>query len=83
MKSNLIQNAVAIVLGIIFFAALFFAVLTGLEKQSEVTCIKLQNQSEEFKHAGFYLTESESHICDELGIEIDAPVLKASGEIVK
>jgi len=79
--TKIIQNCVSIVLALVAIAILFFAMLTGLNKQSEVTCIKLQNQSQEYR--GFYITESEDTMCDSIGIEVDAPVRGVDGEIIR
>jgi len=78
---KIIQNFVGIVLGLALVCLFFFAMLTALEKQSEVNCYKLQSQSREYQ--GFFLTESEKTTCDALGIKINAVVRGGNGEIIQ
>jgi len=79
--TKIIQNFVGIVLGLSLVCLFVFALIAALDKQSEVTCIKLQSQSEEYRD--FYLTESEKQRCDAAGIEIDTTVRDSYGAIIR
>lgn len=67
---------VSVILTVIVIGAVattFFGIVpVALEKNEIVDCLKLQAQSKQFEL--FYLTQSESEMCDRNGIEIAAPV---------
>ena len=58
---------------IFLLIAFVFAVILGegLDRQNVVDCMKLKSQS---TIEGFYLTETEAKMCDNVGIEIHAPI---------
>ena len=50
-------------------------VLYSLEKNAEVSCLKLVHQAEEFRATGiFYITEKEDRMCKEVDIHVNARV---------
>lgn len=59
-------------IGFLAFAVLFATILSkGFDRQAVVDCLKLKDQS---SIDGFYLTENEAEMCDNVGIEIYAPI---------
>lgn len=63
---------VCVVLG---FVIVFVILMTqGIDKDITRQCVVLQDQSRQYKEAGFYLTHFEKTMCDGIGITIDAPV---------
>lgn len=60
----------------LIFGLFVFALGVGLEKQDVADCHKLEQQSIDFADSGFYLTQAESDMCQALGIDISAPVLR-------
>jgi len=52
------------------------------EEVNKVECYKLQKQSENYKNftysednpGGFYITKADKQMCNDLGIEINAPI---------
>lgn len=51
---------------------LYTAAENGVDKQEQVACHRLDQQSQD--HKGFWITESQKIMCDYHGIFIDAPL---------
>lgn len=72
---ELAKNAASIFLAAAAITLLAFALVKGMDKQAEADCVKLQEQSVEYAHAGFYITEYQDAKCRHHGIIVDAPIL--------
>jgi hypothetical protein len=79
--NKITSNIIGIIVGLLTVGIFFFALSAGIEKQSEVHCIKLQNQSE--KYQDYYITESDDNFCQSIGIDIDAVVRDKNGDIIR
>lgn len=69
-NNPILTGAFVILFGAIVVAGLWYS----LQESDRVYCYKLQSQSVEFKDKGFYITELDKKICDELSIIVNAPV---------
>ena len=69
-------------LGIGIPVGLFLTDTDPFEKFNKVECYKLQKQANEYKNflyshnnpGGFYVTTQDKQMCNDLGIEINAPI---------
>lgn len=71
MKKETIKYTIILIVWVVGF---MFMLGVGLDKQRKVDCIKWQTWAEEYPD--FYLTRIQSAQCEELGIEVEAPVQK-------
>jgi len=55
-------------------AALSMSLPDAIEKNNRIDCLKLLRQSKEISHRYFFLTPAQKEMCDELKIDINAPV---------
>jgi hypothetical protein len=68
----------------VLFGGLLYAmfIINPIEQQEKITCNKLQKQAEDYKNfmysetnpGGFYITKADKQMCNDLGIEINAPI---------
>ncbi len=61
---------ILVLLGII----MAFAIITGINRQEQTTCNQYQKWAKEYPL--FYMTQLDKEMCDNWGIQVDAPVLK-------
>jgi len=74
---NFINNCVATLFALSILGLLIYGFITGLEKQQVVDCNKLVSQSKEYRN--FYITSQEKKNCEEVDINVTAPISDDNG----
>lgn len=69
-NNPIVAGAFVILFGAFIMASLWYS----FRESDRVYCHKLQDQSIEYRDKGFYITELDKQICDELFIQVNAPV---------